>query len=73
MKREFRGWMPLALMVGLMVVIGGYTQSKESSFLSEFNLNGLFIAAIPLALAGSCSGCSPSSACASSSGWRTCC
>jgi ribose transport system ATP-binding protein len=43
--------MPLALMVGLMIVIGGYTQSKESSFLSEFNLNGLFIAAIPLALA----------------------
>jgi ribose transport system ATP-binding protein len=43
--------MPLALMVVLIVVLGGYTQSKESSFLSEFNLNGLFIAAIPLALA----------------------
>jgi ribose transport system ATP-binding protein len=50
-KRGFRGWMPLALMVLLMVIIGGYTQSKESSFLSTFSLNGLFIAAIPLALA----------------------
>jgi ribose transport system ATP-binding protein len=43
--------MPLALMVVLMLVIGGYTQSKEDSFLSSFNLNGLFIAAIPLSLA----------------------
>ena len=38
-------------MVLLMVIIGAYTQSKESSFLSAFNLHGLFIAAIPLALA----------------------
>jgi ribose transport system ATP-binding protein len=43
--------MPLALMLLLMVIIGGYTQSKESSFLSSFSLNGLFIAAIPLSLA----------------------
>jgi ribose transport system ATP-binding protein len=50
-KGGFRGWMPLALMVVLMVVIGGYTQSREDSFLSSFNLNGLFIAAIPLSLA----------------------
>jgi len=50
-SRGFRGWMPLALMVALMVVIGAYTQTQESSFLSEFNLNGLFIAAIPLSLA----------------------
>ena len=51
MRGGFRGWMPLALMVVLMVVIGGYTQSREDSFLSSFNLNGLFIAAIPLSLA----------------------
>ena len=51
MKGGFRAWMPLALMVLLMVIIGGYTQSQESSFLSSFSLNGLFIAAIPLALA----------------------
>jgi ribose transport system ATP-binding protein len=50
-KQGFRGWVPLALMVLLMVVIGAYTQTKESSFLSSFSLNGLFIAAIPLALA----------------------
>jgi ribose transport system ATP-binding protein len=43
--------MPLALMVVLIAIVGGYTQSQESTFLSEFNLNGLFIAAIPLALA----------------------
>jgi ribose transport system permease protein/ribose transport system ATP-binding protein len=47
----FRSWMPLALMVVLMIAIGGYTQSQNSAFLSDFNLNGLFIAAIPLALA----------------------
>ena len=51
MKQGFRGWVPLALMVLLMVIIGAYTQSKESSFLSAFSLQGLFIAAIPLSLA----------------------
>jgi ribose transport system ATP-binding protein len=47
----FRGWMPLALMGILMVGIGVYTDEKSGAFLSEFNLNGLFIAATPLALA----------------------
>jgi ribose/xylose/arabinose/galactoside ABC-type transport system permease subunit len=47
----FRGWMPLALMCVLMVAIGAYTQNRNSTFLSEYNLNGLFIATIPLALA----------------------
>ena len=51
MKQGFRGSVPLALMVLLMVIIGAYTQSKESSFLSAFSLQGLFIAAIPLSLA----------------------
>ena len=51
MKQGFRGWVPLALMVLLMAIIGAYTQSKESSFLSAFSFQGLFIAAIPLALA----------------------
>ena len=47
---RFRGWMPLALMAALMVAVGGYASSQSSAFLSEFNLNGLFLAAIPLAL-----------------------
>jgi ribose transport system ATP-binding protein len=47
---EFRGWMPLALMVVLVVAIGGYATSKSPEFLSSFNLNGLLIATVPLAL-----------------------
>lgn len=45
-----RGWLPLLLVVALMVAVGGYTQSKNSAFLTGFNLQGLFIAAIPLGL-----------------------
>jgi ribose/xylose/arabinose/galactoside ABC-type transport system permease subunit len=43
--------MPLALMCVLMVAIGAYTDRQNSTFLSDYNLNGLFIATIPLALA----------------------
>ena len=50
-RLAFRGWMPIALMGVLIVAVGGYTQSQSSAFLSEFNLNGLLIATIPLALA----------------------
>jgi ribose transport system permease protein/ribose transport system ATP-binding protein len=42
--------MPLLLVVALMVAVGGYTQAKNSAFLTGFNLQGLFIAAIPLGL-----------------------
>ena len=38
-------------MMILIFVLGLYTRSKEPSFTSEFNLNGLFIATMPLALA----------------------
>lgn len=47
---RFRGWMPLALMSVLMVAVGGYAASRSSAFLSEFNLNGLLLATLPLAL-----------------------
>jgi ribose transport system ATP-binding protein len=47
----FRGWMPLALICVLMLVIGGYTDRRNDTFLSEYNLNGLLIATVPLALA----------------------
>jgi ribose transport system ATP-binding protein len=43
--------MPLLAIGGLMVAIGAYTQNRNSAFLSSFNLNGLFMAAIPLCLA----------------------
>ncbi len=39
------------MMVVLMLLLGAYTANKDSAFLSQFNLNGVFIATIPLALA----------------------
>jgi ribose transport system ATP-binding protein len=47
----FRGWMPLVLICALIAVIGGYTDNRNGTFLSEYNLNGLLIATVPLALA----------------------
>lgn len=44
-------WMPIAAMMLLILLLGAYTNSKDSSFLSEFNLNGVMIATLPLALA----------------------
>jgi ribose transport system ATP-binding protein len=43
--------MPIAAMMILIVVLGAYTNGQDSSFLSSFNLNGLMIATLPLALA----------------------
>ena len=50
-------WVPILAMLILIFLLGAYTRSKEASFLSEFNLNGLFVATLPLALAamGQCS------------------
>jgi ribose transport system ATP-binding protein len=48
---SFGRWLPIAAMIVLIVVLGAYTRSQEPSFTSEFNLNGLFIATMPLALA----------------------
>jgi len=42
--------MPLALMSVLLVAVGAYAASRSSAFLSEFNLNGLLIATVALAL-----------------------
>jgi ribose transport system ATP-binding protein len=44
-------WLPIAAMILLILVLGGYTRSQEASFLGSFNLNGLMIATLPLALA----------------------
>lgn len=44
-------WLPILAMLVLIVVLGAYTNNRESSFTSEFNLNGLLVATMPLALA----------------------
>jgi ribose transport system ATP-binding protein len=44
-------WLPIAAMLILIVLLGAYTNGKDSAFLSEFNLNGLMVAALPMALA----------------------
>jgi ribose transport system ATP-binding protein len=48
--REIRGWIPLALLILLIAVIGGYTAASSSQFLTTFNLNGLLVAIVPLSL-----------------------
>jgi ribose transport system ATP-binding protein len=44
-------WLPILAMILLIVVLGAYTNNREQSFTSEFNLNGLLVATMPLALA----------------------
>jgi ribose transport system ATP-binding protein len=44
-------WLPIVAMVLLIVVLGGYTNNRDPSFLTEFNLNGVMVATMPLALA----------------------
>jgi len=45
-----RGWTPIALQIVLILIIGNYTASQSPAFLSEYNLNSLLLATIPLAL-----------------------
>jgi ribose transport system ATP-binding protein len=42
--------MPLVFLAVLLLAVGGYTTGKSSDFLTTFNLNGLLIATVPLAL-----------------------
>jgi ribose transport system ATP-binding protein len=44
-------WLPILAMIVLIVVIGAYTNSQDSAFTSEFNLNGMLVATMPLACA----------------------
>lgn len=44
-------WLPIAAMVVLIVLLGGYTNNADPSFLTTFNLNGVMVATMPLALA----------------------
>ncbi|MGE5272186.1 MAG: ABC transporter permease [Verrucomicrobiota bacterium] len=50
--RRVRGWMPLATMTCLMLVIGGYAAGRNADFYSSFNLNSLLGSSgtLPLAL-----------------------
>jgi len=45
-------WMPLAAILALMTIIGGYTFTQSSRFLSVLNFHHLFRQTIPLALVG---------------------
>ena len=44
-------WLPIVAMMLLIAVLGAYTNGEDSSFLTTFNLNGVMIATLPLALA----------------------
>lgn len=50
--RKVPGWLPLALMMVLMLSVGGYAAGRNSAFYSDFNLNTLLgpSGALPLAL-----------------------
>jgi ribose transport system ATP-binding protein len=50
--RKAPGWLPLALMVLLMLGVGGYAAGRNSAFYSDFNLSTLLgpSGALPLAL-----------------------
>ena len=47
---RIREWIPLALIAILILAIGFYTARRSPAFLSEFNLNSLLLATLPLAL-----------------------
>jgi ribose transport system ATP-binding protein len=46
---QYGGWVPLALMTCLMVAISAYAAWRSPAFTSQYNLNSLLIAALPLA------------------------
>lgn len=50
-KFQFSRWLPIAAMMLLILLLGAYTYNEDSAFLSTFNLNGVMIATLPLALA----------------------
>jgi len=47
---RFRGWMPLVLLGALIVAVGAYTAARQDAFLTEYNINNLLLATMPLAL-----------------------
>ena len=47
---RLRGWIPLILLGALIVALGAYTAVREDAFLTEYNINNLLLATMPLAL-----------------------
>jgi cytosine/adenosine deaminase-related metal-dependent hydrolase/ribose/xylose/arabinose/galactoside ABC-type transport system permease subunit len=45
-----QAWKPFVLLVVLILLIGGYTSTQSDAFLSDFNLNSLLLATLPLGL-----------------------
>lgn len=45
-----QAWKPIVLITALIIIISLYVSGKSSAFLSEFNLNSLLLATLPLAL-----------------------
>ena len=45
-----RTWTSVALQIILILIVGRYTASRSPAFLSEYNLNSLLLATLPLAL-----------------------
>jgi ribose transport system ATP-binding protein len=47
---RFRGWIPLVLLAALIVAVGAYTSIRQDAFLTQYNINNLLLATMPLAL-----------------------
>ena len=47
---KLRAWMPLVLMTTLILALGAYAGVRQSSFLTEYNLENLLLTTMPLAL-----------------------
>jgi ribose transport system ATP-binding protein len=47
---RFRGWIPLVLLAALICAVGAYTAVRQDAFLTQYNINNLLLATMPLAL-----------------------
>jgi ribose transport system ATP-binding protein len=47
---RFRGWIPLVLLATLICAVGAYTAVRQDAFLTQYNINNLLLATMPLAL-----------------------
>ncbi len=45
-----RMWMPVALQIILIIIVGGYTAAHSKAFLTPYNLKSLLLVTLPLAL-----------------------
>jgi ribose transport system ATP-binding protein len=47
---RFRGWIPLVLLAALIVAVSAYAALRQDAFLTQYNINNLLLATMPLAL-----------------------